>query len=137
MLCFRWIQHHTTKAYVELNRHVDQRNLYFGTTMKFVLVFNASYFFASSSHGSTALVGLGLNIVEVSISRRHTTLCRIPLDKWTGLVRDLYLKIHDTQKRQNSMLPVGFETAVPKSERPQPHALDRVWPLGSALVGLG
>jgi hypothetical protein len=66
---------------VELNRHVDQRILYFGTTMKFVLVFNASYFFASFSHDSTALVGLGLNIVEVSISHRHATLCRIPLDE--------------------------------------------------------
>jgi len=35
------------------------------------------------------------------------------------------------------MLPVGFETAVPISERPQPKALDRVWPLGSALLVLG
>ena len=40
--------------------------------------------------------------------------------------RDLYLTIHNTHKRQTSMSPAGFEPAIPASERPQMHALDRV-----------
>jgi len=132
------VQHHTTKAHVELNRQVDQRILYFGITMKFVLVFKTSYCLVSFSHGSTALVGLGLTIVEVSISYSDTpNSLGFLRDKWTALGTHLYMKTHNTHYRQTSMPPVGFKTAVPISEGPQTHALDRVWPLGLALLGLG
>jgi len=54
-----------------------------------------------------------------TITLRHTTLGRSPLDEWSASRRDLYLTtdIHGP--------PVGFEPTVPASERPQTHALDR------------
>jgi len=61
--------------------------------------------------------------------RRHTTLGRTPLDEWSGRRRDLYLITYNTYKRQRSTPPpnlrLGFELAVPASERPKTHALDR------------
>jgi hypothetical protein len=38
---------------------------------------------------------------------------------------DLYLITHNTQNRQISMSPVGFETIIAAGERPQIYALDR------------
>jgi len=35
----------------------------------------------------------------------HTTFGRTPLDVWSAHRRDLYLKTHNTHKRQTSMLP--------------------------------
>jgi hypothetical protein len=60
-----------------------------------------------------------------TITLRHTTLGRTPLDEGPARHRDLYLTTHNTHKRQTSMPPVGFETTIPVSERPQTHALDR------------
>ena len=57
---------------------------------------------------------------------RHTTLGRAPLDARTAQRRELYLITHNTHNRQTSMLSVGFEPAVPASERPRTHTLDRV-----------
>jgi hypothetical protein len=54
----------------------------------------------------------------------HTTLSRTPMDEWSARRKGLYLTTHNTQT-QTSMLPVGFEPAIPASERPQTHALDR------------
>jgi hypothetical protein len=71
------------------------------------------------------LVGEGLLIIGASRSLRHTTLGRIPLDDWSARRRELYLKPHNTHKRHISMPPAGFERAIPASERPQTHALDR------------
>jgi hypothetical protein len=56
---------------------------------------------------------------------RHTTLGRTPLDEWSAGRRDLYLTTHNTHNRQTFMPSVGFEPAIPASERPQTHALDR------------
>jgi len=53
----------------------------------------------------------------------HTTLGRTPLESAQN--KDLYITTHITHKRQISMFPAGFEPAVPESERPQIHALDR------------
>ena len=53
------------------------------------------------------------------------TLGRTPLDEWSARRRDLYLTTHSTHKRQPSMPLEGFEPAIPASERPQTHALDR------------
>ena len=50
--------------------------------------------------GSTALVGPGRLIVEVSRSRLHTTLEITPLDKWSARRIDLYVRTYSTQKRQ-------------------------------------
>jgi hypothetical protein len=78
------------------------------------------------------LVAKALLIVESSRSHsRHTTLGRTPLDEWSARRRDLYLTTHNTHKRQTSMPPAGFESAIPASELPQTHALD------GAATGIG
>jgi hypothetical protein len=56
----------------------------------------------------------------------HThTISRTPQDEESARNRDLHLKTHNTHKKQVSMPPAGFETAIPASERPQTHTLDR------------
>jgi hypothetical protein len=83
-------------------------------------------------HGATAPTGPGPPYYRgFTITLRHTTLGRTPLDEWSARRRDLYLTTHNTQKRQTSMPPAGFEPAIPASERPQTHALD------SAVTGIG
>ena len=42
-------------------------------------------------------------------TQRRTTVGRTPLDKRTASRRDLYLTTHNTNNRQTSMPPVGFE----------------------------
>jgi hypothetical protein len=54
------------------------------------------------------------------------TLGRISLDGWSARRKNLYLKTHNTHKRQTSMIPAGFEPTFPAYERPQTHALDHV-----------
>jgi hypothetical protein len=73
-------------------------------------------------HGSTVVVGLGLLIVEVS--RSHSDTPHLVGVLWKGR-RDLFLTTHDTHKKRSSMPPAGPEPAVPVSERPQTHTLDR------------
>jgi len=81
-----------------------------------------SFFF----HDLTAQLALGL-LCEVpwSHSFRHTTLGRTPLDEWSARGRDLYLPIHNTQKRQTSMSLEAFEPTNPPTEWRQTHTLDR------------
>jgi len=69
-------------------------------------------------HGTTALVGPGVLIVEVSRSHsdRHATLSRTPLDEWVASHRAFYLTTHNTHKRQTSMLPAGFKPRIPANE---------------------
>jgi hypothetical protein len=62
---------------------------------------------------------------DFEITIRPTTLGRTPLDEWLAGRRDLYRTTHNTQKRQTSMLPGGFEPSIPASERPQARVLDR------------
>ena len=73
------------------------------------------------------LVSQGLLIVEnsLSISARHTTVSRSPLDELSARRKDLYLTTHNTHNRQTSMPLAEFEPAIPSSELPQTHALDR------------
>ena len=53
------------------------------------------------------------------------------MDEWLDLRRDYYLTTYNTNKKETSMPPVGFESAIPESDRPQVHALDR------ATTGIG
>ena len=62
------------------------------------------------------LVGQSLLTVEVSRSYSDTP---------HSVGQDLYLTTHNTHNRQTSMPPVGFEPAIPGSERLQTHPLDR------------
>ena len=65
-------------------------------------------------------------------TRIHNTLGRTPLDEGSARRRDLYLTTHNTQNRQTSRLPAGFEPAIPASRWPQTHALT-TRPPGSAV----
>ena len=58
-------------------------------------------------------------------TKRRTTVSRTPLEEWSARRRDLYLTTHNTQHRQTSMPPVGFEPTISAGERPQTYALDR------------
>jgi hypothetical protein len=79
-------------------------------------------------HGGTTPSGPGPpHYRGFTITLRHTTLGRTPLDEWSARRRDLYLRTHDTHKRQTSMSPAGFKPAIPESERRQIGTLDRHW----------
>jgi hypothetical protein len=78
------------------------------------------------SHGSTAHSRPGPPPCRsFTITLRHTTLNRTPLEKWSARRRDLYRTTNNIHKRHISMTSLGFEPAIPASERPQNHALDR------------
>jgi hypothetical protein len=66
-------------------------------------------------HGEKAVVGQGLLTVEDSWlhSVRYTTLSRTPLDEWSARRKDLYLRTHNPQKRQNSRPPGGIRNRNP------------------------
>jgi hypothetical protein len=72
-------------------------------------------------------------LLSVEASRSHTDPPHsVGLLGSSTRRRDLYLTTHNTHKTQTSMPSAGFEPAIPASQRPQKHALDRA-PLGSAL----
>jgi hypothetical protein len=54
------------------------------------------------------------------------TLGRTPLDRGSARRMDLYLTTQNKHKNLTSIHQTGFEPAIPASERPQTHALDRV-----------
>jgi hypothetical protein len=67
----------------------------------------------------------GFFMFEASWSHsRHTTFSRTHPDKRSVRCGDLYLQLHGIHRREASMAPVGFEPAVPISERPKTHVLD-------------
>jgi hypothetical protein len=59
-----------------------------------------------------------------TLTLRHTAIGGTPLDEWSALRRDLYLRTHNTHHTQTSMAPVGFEPVIPEGERLQTHALE-------------
>jgi hypothetical protein len=65
------------------------------------------------------------------IALRYITLGRTPLDGGSARRRELYLTTHKIYKRQTFMPAAGFDPAIPASERPQTHSLDR------AATGIG
>ena len=78
-----------------------------------------------SPRGTAAPTGPGPpHYRDFTITLRHITLGRTPLDEWSARRGDLYLT-HNIRKRQTSIPSAGFESAMPASERPQTHALDR------------
>ena len=71
------------------------------------------------------------NYQGFTITLRHITVGRTPLNEWSAQRRELYLTTRNNHNRQTSIPPVGFEPAIPANERPQTHALDR------AATGIG
>ena len=70
-----------------------------------------------------------------TITLKHTTLGRTPLEEWSARRRDLYLTTHNTHKKHAYMVPAGFEPVIPASEWPQTHA-QTARPLGPAPIPL-
>jgi len=76
--------------------------------------------------GATVLSGPGPpRFRGFTITPRHTTFGRTSLDECPTRRRDPYLTTNNIYKKQTSMLPAEFEPAIPTSERPQTHSLDR------------
>jgi hypothetical protein len=78
-----------------------------------------------SPHGAKAPSSPAPHYRGFTMTSRHTAFGRTPLGEWSARRRDLYLTTHNTHNRQISMPPVGFEPAIPASQRPQTHAFDR------------
>jgi hypothetical protein len=66
-----------------------------------------------------------------TITLRHTTLGRTPLDEWSARRRHLYLTTHNSQETDIHALGEIRTRNPPASERPQTQALDR------AATGIG
>jgi hypothetical protein len=60
-----------------------------------------------------------------AIILRHSTLGRVPTDEWSARLRGLF---HTAHNIKTSTPLAMFEPAIPASERPQTHALDRAAP---------
>jgi hypothetical protein len=75
---------------------------------------------------SDPIPGHDLTLPGFTMTLRHTTLGRTPLDEWSARRRDLYLTTHSTQKGQTDVTPAGFEPETPASQLPQTRAL--AWP---------
>jgi hypothetical protein len=58
-------------------------------------------------------------------TQRHTTLGRTTLDERLARCSGLYLTTHNSQNRQTSLPPLGFEPTISAGERPQAYVLDR------------
>jgi hypothetical protein len=53
-----------------------------------------------------------------TITLRHTTLGKTPLDEWSARHRDLYLRTHNTHNIQTSIPVAKFDPTIPASDRP-------------------
>jgi len=73
-------------------------------------------------HGSYPLVGQGL---LSTITLRHTTLGRPPLDVGKARNRDVYLTTHTSHKRETSTPPAGFKPTILESQQLNTQALNR------------
>jgi len=107
------------------NRYVNTR-----LTMFFhVFLLNSQLIYKTGlfTMAQQPLVRQDLLIIKDSRSHsvRQTTVGRTPLHEWSVRCRELYLTTHKTHKRQVFMSPVGYEPAIPASERSQPDDLDR------------
>jgi hypothetical protein len=60
-----------------------------------------------------------------TMTLRHTTLGRTPLDEWSARRSDIYLTTHNNHNRQIYMPPVGFELTTLANERQQTHKYAR------------
>jgi len=75
--------------------------------------------------GSTAPSGLGRHCRCFTVALRHSALQSVGRRVISPSQRPLPDNTRYTHKSQISTPPAGFEPAIPASERPQTHALDR------------
>jgi hypothetical protein len=81
------------------------------------------YFWRSSPMGATG-----------SHAMTHTAFGRTPLDGGLARRKDLYLKTHNTHKRQTCMPPAGFKPAIPASEGSQKRRINFSLPFSSCYM---
>jgi len=87
-----------------------------GTCFFFFFSCFVCLFLPLSPHGTTAPSGPGPpHHRGFTITLRHTTLSRTPLDEWSAQCRDLYLTTHNTHNRQISRPLAEFKPAIPAS----------------------
>jgi hypothetical protein len=58
-----------------------------------------------------------------TITPRHTTFGRTPLDEGSARRRDVYLTTHNNHKRQTCMSPAGFEPKPSTTKLMKKHPL--------------
>jgi len=116
LLYILYIIPHCIRIYCNLLSNVYLENFIYIYIYIYIYIF----------HGATAPSGARPpHYRGFTITLKHTTLGRTPLDEWSARHSDLNLTTHNTHKRQTSMPPAGFESAISASERPQTHTLDR------------
>jgi hypothetical protein len=112
------IRHRSVNSHVQINNVQTLCVLRYWTEKEASTVVNIF-------HGARATNGLGTpHYQSFTITLRHITLGRTPLDERLARHREFYLTKHAIPNRLTSMHPVGIEPAIPSSERPQTHALD-------------
>jgi len=78
----------------------------------------------------------GPRLLIVEVSRSHSdTSHSVGLLRTSDQSDANYLTTHDSYKRQTTMSPAGFESAIPVSERPQTQAIDLLKSTGSIATG--
>jgi len=60
----------------------------------------------------------------LTITLRHISFGRTPLDEWSARHIDLYMTTHKTHKTGTFMTLAEFESAIPARERSRTNALD-------------
>jgi len=78
----------------------------------YIYITTCLFFFHGATGPSSPVLS---DYQRFTITLRHSTLGRTPLDLWQVKRRDLYLTTHNTQKRHTSMPPAEFELAIPAS----------------------
>jgi hypothetical protein len=71
------------------------------------------------------LVGLFSSLFRFRV-HNHTTFSRIPLDEWSAVAETSTWQ-HTTLKRHAPKPSPRFDPAIPSSERPHTHSLNRHW----------
>jgi hypothetical protein len=95
--------HYTYRVPINICTHVIYD---FGNVSNITRVWRNFYF-----NSATAPSGPGTpHYWSFTITLRHTTLGRTPLDGWSARGRDLYLTTHNTHKRQTSVSSGGIPT---------------------------
>ena len=77
-------------------------------------------FISLLGHNCSPLVRAASFLSFLDHRQYHATVGRTPLDEGSARRGD-YMTTHNTQKRETSMLPAGFEPAFPAGLRPLGH----------------
>ena len=110
---------YAVRIYVKIQPYVQPNVAWYKHRIKYSPSAKDIYFWSNSP--TWARVATFVRFLD----HNDTPVGRTPLDEGSARRRDLYLKTHNTDKRQTSMAPAGFEPAIPAGDRPQTLAVDR------------